>query len=280
MAVNKSRQVDILGVKVDRLSVKQSIAMIESHINSKSTRSLLVIKPYVNFLIRSRSDPEIRRLLNQADLSLADGISLQWAASFLYGNPHSKPTLVKVLRSIIFWLQNENWITQIIPERGAGVDATVRLLRTAQRNNWRVGIIGGHSSEIHNIKRNIKSRFPSLEPKVWNGYFQSGSSEEEKIIREVKKEHLELLFIARGFPLQEIFMFGHKSDRLALVQIAEGGTFDYDQLGGRIRRAPVIIRRVGLEWLWRALVQPQKLTNLITVPYFIWLIYRAAKKQK
>lgn len=278
---NKLPHIEILGVKVHTLTLKQSINIIEEHINNnKVNQSLLIVKPYVSFLVQAHRDHAIRRLLNQAGLSLADGISLQWAASFLYGEPHTKPSLLKILRSVLFWLQKKAWVTQIIPERGAGVDTTIKLLQTASRYHWRVGVISGRADETNRIESSLKARIKGLNVSVWQGYFDPGSEQEQKIIQKVKQENLDLLFIARGFPLQEKFMFDHTNDALAKVQIAEGGTFDYDQLGGKVRRAPKPLRRIGFEWLWRAFTQSSKITNLIIVPNFIWLIYRMAIKQK
>lgn len=272
--------VDIIGVRVDQLSVNGGLEQITIHLRD-GTSSICVIKPYVKFFVLASRDEALRRQLNSADLSLADGISVQWAASFLYGRPKPKPNLLNLSRSLLVWIHRPGWISQIIPERGAGVDATTKLLQRAELTGWRVGIVSGPAKQTEMIRQNVLTRFRDLDfLRVWPGFFEPGSPEEVEIISQIKQAKLDILLVGRGFPLQEEFITTHKNGALAKVLIAEGGTFDYDQLGGTVKRAPQTWRRIGLEWLWRALSQPQKFSNLLLVLKFINLVYRQAKKQK
>jgi N-acetylglucosaminyldiphosphoundecaprenol N-acetyl-beta-D-mannosaminyltransferase len=59
------------------------------------------------------------------------------------------------------------------------------------------------------------------------------------------------------------------------VLIGEGGTFDYKQFGGHRRKAPVIMQRLGLEWLWRLILEPRRLRRQWAIPRFIWRIWQS-----
>jgi N-acetylglucosaminyldiphosphoundecaprenol N-acetyl-beta-D-mannosaminyltransferase len=64
------------------------------------------------------------------------------------------------------------------------------------------------------------------------------------------------------------------------VVIGEGGSFDYNQLGGGIKRAPKWMRKSGLEWLWRLLIQPSRFRRQLAIPLFIKKVRRAKIAQK
>src|SRR6266576_1465432 len=81
-------KVKLLGVEVDAFTTRDAIDHICNRAKSPGG-SAYVIKPYVEFLDRADRDPELRKLLNGAELSLADGVALTWAAYYLFSGPHS-----------------------------------------------------------------------------------------------------------------------------------------------------------------------------------------------
>lgn len=275
----KDNCIDILGVQIDGLTPSQSIDVMADYIKKSRHKSMIVVKPYVEFMTRAYRDEKIRQILNQADLCLPDGISLQWAASFLYGQPSSQPTLFRFIKSLMVYIQRPAWRNQVISERGAGVDATKKLLARAEQEGWRVGLVGGKQANVVDRKNAIIKIFPKLELiQVWPGYFND--PEEKEIVEQIKSSRLDILFVARGFPLQEYFINSHQESGLAKVLIGEGGSFDYDQLGGELKRAPQAWRKIGLEWLWRLILQPKRIGRMLSIPRFTWLVYRQAKSKK
>lgn len=275
---NKYDKVNILGIECDLMTVRETFEYFENHLKSNN-KTIYVVKPYVEFMTAASGNHGLAHIINQADLCLADGVSLQWAASFLYGVPKTKKTIFSLIKSLLIDIQNKKWREQIIVERGAGVDVTRKLLALASDKKWRVGIITGKTDQTPVIAQALGQIFPRLNLiDVWPGYFNK--AEEENIIKEVAGLRLDILFVARGFPIQEKFIFQHKDAGLARIMIGEGGSFDYDQLGGNIKRAPVFMRRSGLEWLWRFMIQPRRITRMFAIPRFIWLVYLAAKRQK
>ena len=275
----KFKKVNILGVEIDCLRPDESVQYLADYLKSKQAGSIYVVKPYVEFMTRAYHDPAIKKILGSAELSLADGVSLQWAASFLYGQPRLKPNLWQLIKSLTVDLQRSDWREQIIKERGAGVDATTKLLQVAEKNKWRVGIITEKSDKTTAIKNNLKKIYPDLNlAQVWPGFF--GTKEESRIVQEAQSLNLDLLFVARGFPRQEKFISQYQGSNLARILIGEGGTFDYDTMGGPIKRAPQAMRQVGLEWLWRLFRQPQRIFRMLSIPRFIWLVFLSAKAQK
>lgn len=278
---------DILGVRVDAVDTAQSLAIIANWIKHPSKSSQVVIKPYVEFITAAGRDRKLQAILNSSDLSLADGISLQWAASYLYGKPETKPGLIKLLRSLLAWLQKPDWLGQILPERFAGISHTKPLLDAAQKTGWRVGVIGG--SDPGRIMQALQQRWPSLKlVGTWSGYTKTTQSSDYtnwqrdvefvSIVDEIRATQCDLLFVAMGFARQERFMEAMKHEGLGSVMIGEGGSFDYSEMGGSKKRAPEVWRKIGLEWLWRLILEPRRIKRQMAIPRFIWAIHTQARR--
>lgn len=268
-------KINILGVGFDDLTIDEANNKIVDYIKNNK-RSIYVVKPYVEFLVKANRDEQIKKQLNNADLVLADGVSIQWAASYLYGQPKTK--FLKLIRSLIFWLQDKSWRSQIIPEKMAGINQTIKLLDLANKNALKIGVIGGKSSP-QEIQLYLQNRFKNLSKvKCWSGYFNK--TDEAKIVDEIKKAKLDILFVAMGFPRQENFIVKNINSNIAKVSIGEGGSFDYDKLGGSIKRAPESMQRTGLEWLWRLGQQPSRVIRQLSIVKYVILVYKQAKSTK
>ncbi len=269
-----NNRIKILNVEIDPLTAEDANNKICNLVDLSSQKSSYVVKPYVEFMVAAHKDEEVANILNRADLVLPDGVSLQWAASYLYGRPQK--AFAKLIRSGLFWIRKPNWINQILPAKMAGVSQVYPLLKLCENNNFRIGVIGSHSSP-EDLKRNLSKRFPKLKHiYTWSGYFDP--NQEKVLVEDIKNVNLDILFVAMGFPRQEKFIYRNINKKIAKVLIGEGGTFDYDVLGGEIKKAPEWIQKIGLEWFWRLLRQPKRLFRQIAIPKFILLILNQSRK--
>ncbi len=268
---SKRSRIQILDLAFDPLNEAEVLSRIERAVQGRSVRkSMRYVKPYVAFFATARHDMAVRRAINDADLVIADGISVQWASAYLYAQ--RQHSLLSWMKSIVFGMQRSEWLAQVIPERGAGVDVTHRLLIHAAQRGWRIGVLGGPKEG--SVENQLKDRYPLLQiGGTWSGYFTD--KQEPSIVRSVKAAKLDILFVAMAHPKQELFMARHVDDGLAKVLIGEGGTFDFDQMGGEVKRAPTWLRKIGLEWLWRTLMRPTSFRKILTIPPFMWRVYLA-----
>lgn len=270
-------KIKILGVKINNLTKKELNHTIIRHASSAYSRPLVIFKPYVEFLSMASRNEQIRKLLNKSDINVADSVALQWAASYLYGKPTIHAGLIHTYFSVFVRLQNKKWLTQVIPERMAGINQTIPLLRLANNKKLRIAVIGG-PKDTNLTQESLKKRFPNIEVRVWSGYF--GISEEKNILKAVSVYAPDILFCALGFPKQEKFIINNKNKLNAKVIIGEGGSFDYDQLGGKIKRAPNWMQNAGLEWLWRLALQPKRIKRQMAIPVFISMVRKQKLAQK
>ena len=77
-------------------------------------------------------------------------------------------------------------------------------------------------------------------------------------------------FVGLGFPRQEYWLHEHLKETGCGAGVGIGGSFDV--VSGRIERAPAIVRRFGLEWLYRLFKEPHRWRRQLALPYFVWLV--------
>lgn len=269
-----SRRVQIDGIGFDPLTQAEVIEKVTHFLDKpRRAKAYRIVKPYVEFFEPARDDEAVGQALNQADLVVADSVAIQWASAWLI---EPRPTFARFVWSLAVGLRKPAWLSQVIPERGEGASATHLMLLAAAQHGWKVGILGG-PADIDATRESIMERYPLLQLEgVWSGYFES--SAEPDLVRTITRAKVDLLFVAMGFPRQELFMARHVSSRIARVMLGEGGTFDYDEMGGQHRRAPQWMRQSGLEWLWRLMLQPWRLGRQLAIPRFMWRIFLQSRR--
>jgi N-acetylglucosaminyldiphosphoundecaprenol N-acetyl-beta-D-mannosaminyltransferase len=279
---------NLLGVVVDALTIKEANTYIVTWAKDHSRPAIYVTKPYVEFLDRAATDQKTARLLNEAELCLPDGVALSWAATYLYGGRHTLARLVTTLASIILRPAS---LTEQFPERFAGANATWSLLEAADQAGLKVLLVGSpHKSDLATTSATITARLPNIKivghaPGEINGLsgpmlaaaLSSDTSDLSRLVAQIKSSGAELILIGMGFPLQELLMATLKHQLEYGVMVGEGGTFDYDSFGGHATRAPHAIQRLGLEWLWRLILDPTRWRRQLAVPRYISRIYHFGK---
>ncbi len=267
----------ILGVRIDVYKIEEINSLIVKYAKKETKKPLVVFKPYVEFLSLAGKNDDVKKLLNSSDINIADSTAIQWAASYLYGKPNIGSNIISTYFSLIFRLQSEKWRQQIVPQRMAGVDQTLPLLRLASKNNLKIGILGGPKDTLATQKE-LEKRFKNIKVSIWSGFYEESS--ESEMVNDIATKNLDVLFCAMGFPKQEKFIVKHQNKLNAKVLIGEGGSFDYDQLGGSIKRAPAWMRKLGLEWLWRLIIQPKRIRRQLAIPNFIKQVRKEKRSQK
>lgn len=264
---------NILGVEIDALTSQQSLDYIRE-LTTKDKPSF-VVKPYVEFLDKAAQDPRITSLLNSAELALADGVALNWAAYYLYGGGHGLGRLIKSLAQIII---SPVVITRILPSRTQGPTFTRDLLKYCQKHGLKVYLVGSPKRRsIASVATYISNKFPGL---AIVGIFHGNIDRTnywDKLTKDIKSKNPDIILIGTGFPKQEQMMHRLVGELKRGVMIGEGGSFDFRVLGGHISRAPKFISNIGLEWLWRLVREPNRGKRQLAIPRFILQVYQAGK---
>jgi N-acetylglucosaminyldiphosphoundecaprenol N-acetyl-beta-D-mannosaminyltransferase len=271
-----TKRYNILGVQVDALTNREAIDHIVRRATDTSRPSCYIVKPYVEFFDAVHRGKATAALLNNAELCLADSVAVQWAALYLYGGKHSLPRLISTLAHIM--LRNEE-MTKVLPERAAGISFTWPMLQVASEKKLKVYFIGHpKNTTIEQTARLTSQKIPGINIVGWfDGYEINSNFEGAE--EEIKEKKPDIILVGAGFPRQEQLMVRLTARVAHGVFIGEGGTFDYEQFGGKYRRAPVWMRRSGLEWLWRLILEPSRLPRQLAIPRFVWAIYSQGRRQ-
>ena len=235
---NSGNKVKILGVGIDSTSLDKVLKEISQRLTKR--QKTVVFTPNPEFLVFAWENPWFKKVLNSADILLPDGVGLLLAAKIL-GKP---------LRG-----------------RVAGADLVEELLKLADKKGWRVGIVGARRGVVTERRRQVeilRQKYPGAkivcleETPNW------------------EKEKWDIIFACQGMGEQERWIGKNLNKIPAGVFLGVGGSLDY--LTDFAPRAPLFIRKIGFEWLFRLLVQPWRWRRQLALLKFLWLVVKSLLK--
>ncbi|NLI76576.1 MAG: WecB/TagA/CpsF family glycosyltransferase [Candidatus Riflebacteria bacterium] len=241
-------QVRILGVAIDPVTPDRVPDRIAAWLAGPPAFHHVVTADSLAVL-RARRDPGFARLLEKASLTVPDGAGIVWAADFL-GSP--------------------------LPGRVPGVALVQDLSARAAREGWPVFFLGARPGVAQAAADTLAARFAGLRVAgVRHGYFPAGSAEEREVLDQVRQAGPSIVFVAMGVPRQEEFidLLREGEWHRPVVAIGVGGSFDV--LSGQVPRAPVLMQRFALEWLFRLWKEPSRLDRIARIPGFVIQVLRA-----
>ena len=165
--------------------------------------------------------------------------------------------------------------------RLSGVDVMAKLLEVASGYSLRCLLIGGKAKIAESIANCYKARFPTLKIAFTEGYKDINypvSEENEAIKRIVSLTRPHLVFVSFGSPAQELWIEKQKSLFKGCLVMGVGGAFS--MLSGALPRSPNWMRRAGLEWFFRLLIEPWRLRRQLKLVEFVSLVIKEKLKQK
>lgn len=271
-------KIDLLGVKVDKITTGEVLNKIEKYLHSSDQYYLVTPNP--EFLMTAQKDEEFKKILNYADLAVADGVGLLWAAKFL--SLPGKNWLRCLWQafycgvSLIFY---PKFCQSVLPGRISGVDLVQALNNRLQKTDYSVFLLGARSNIAQLASQKLKQNFPQI--KIVGSFGGVGEEKGDKITTAIiNKAQPDVILVAYGSPKQEKWIF-RNLDRLPTVKIAigVGGTFDF--ISGFKKRAPLKMRKIGLEWLWRLMMEPKRIKRIFkAVPQFTWTVIKHKMEDK
>lgn len=272
-------KIKLLGVEVDTPTIAEAVDHIIGLAPTlKGAR--YVVKPYVEFFDKELGDPAFRRALNQAYLCLPDGVSLKWAAHF---QAHTRHRFSDVVRTGVGLIVHPQKSTSVIKDHFGGSNFTWPLLEKAAAAGLSVYLVGspkGHS--ITKTAQILRGALPQLKiAGTQTGRDPTTGKYSDRLAQELEKDlkNLKPDIVLFGINFATyIPLMSQLTPRLSHgVLIGEGGTFDYQVFGGSKKKSPQFVQKAGLEWLWRLLLEPQRIRRQLAIPRFIWRVYRSSR---
>lgn len=195
----------------------------------------------------AQDEPEFKKILQNASLVTADGAGITWALRKKYG--------IKL-------------------SRVSGVDLVEKFCARSAKKKYRIFFLGASPGTSENAAENMMNRYPGCQiVGVHHGYFSP--EENQEIAKKIAETHPDFLFVALGMPRQEKFILETMAIHQVPVAIGVGGSFDV--LSGNVQRAPKIVQKMAMEWLWRLINNPSKIQKVKQLPRFAFMVLRSSR---
>ena len=234
----------LLGIPIDNLTMATAIETILEWLNNEGSRQICFVNAdCVNITYKNKAYLEV---LRKADLCLADGIGLKLAGKIL---------------------------NQEIAQNLCGTDMFPRLCQSISGTDLTLFLLGARPEAVEGVDKWIRENYPEVRVCGFqHGYFQP--EEEAGIIKRIKDSEAKLLLVAFGVPMQDIWIHEHLKETGVRVAMGVGGFFDF--YSGRIPRAPLWMREIGMEWLYRLIQEPGRMWKryLIGNVLFLWRVLK------
>ena len=230
-------RVTLLGVPIDRVSEAEAVDWVAAALLEGRPRTIVSVNP--ERIMHASRDREFAEVLRRADLSLADGAGVLWAARRL---------------------------RQPLPGRVAGVDFLKALAARGAREGWRFFFLGGEPGVAEAAGLALRTAYPGF---ILAGSFggSPAPADDEASVSAVRQSGAQLVFLAYGAAGEEGWLDRNLLRSGALVGMGVGGALDF--ISGRARRAPPFLREHGLEWAHRLSREPWRWRRMLALPAFV-----------
>ena len=227
---------DILGLKFDNVTMDEALRIGEGFLDAD--RAAIVVTPNAEIGYDASNDPNLRDLLNGADLMLPDGAGVVLAARL-----RKTPLKSKV----------------------AGIDFAANMLQIFARRGTRLYLLGSKPGVAEQAAEQMKRKAPGLVIcGTADGYFK----DEATVVAAINEAKAEAVFVCLGAPKQERFMFAHR-DELPTVRLMAGLGGSLDGFAGNVRRAPDWMIKCQLEWFYRLCREPKRIGRMMRLPKYV-----------
>jgi len=235
--------VHILNVPIHAISTAEALVQVREFMDDAHVHQIATANP--EFVMTAQKDESFLRVLEEADLVLADGVGLLLAG---------------------------RWLKQPFPERVAGSDIVYLLAEMAAQENWRLFLLGAAPGVAEEAAILLEKRYPGL---LISGTYAGSPepAENDFIVQQVNESQTDMLFVAYGAPRQDKWIARNKHT-LNTVKVAVGIGGSLDFITGRSVRAPRWIQRLGLEWLHRLFQEPWRWRRMLALPSFLVAVLR------
>jgi N-acetylglucosaminyldiphosphoundecaprenol N-acetyl-beta-D-mannosaminyltransferase len=243
-------RIHVGGVPVDDLTMDETLSLVDSFVASGKPHRHVAIN--VSKVVQASRSLQLKQIIAESDVLTADGLPIVWASRLL-GTP--------------------------LRERVTGVDLMQRLIAHSAVRGYRLYFLGANQLVVAEVVRRAANEHPGVEIAGWrDGYWQA--DEEATVVRGVAATRPDIVFVAMGSPRKEEFLARWKEDLEASFAMGVGGSFDV--YAGYVRRAPRLMQRFGLEWLFRVSQEPRRLVRRYAsdAPRFAAIVLREFTRSK
>lgn len=246
--------------EIENVSFNEALEYLSKKAEKRKGKTFVVtINPEI--IMFAVNDLEYERVLKSANLALTDGVGVLWAGKMFGKN---------------------------FKGRVHGVDLVESLCREVSEKPITVGFLGGYGNVAQKASERLVKKYPGLRVVFASSEYsddtqrtglsdaQSIRNSEDPNLRHTDSPSFlsfpktDILFVAFGSPKQEKWIYENLPKIDVKVAIGVGGAFDF--ISGKVRRAPVWVRSLGLEWLFRLIIQPWRIKRQFALVRFVFKV--------
>ena len=238
-------RITILNTTIDNLTMDQTLGLIGKKISQNAHVHHAVVN--ASKIVEMQSDSQLRQSVNSSDLINADGQAVVWASKLL---------------------------GEGLEERVTGIDLMTNLVKLAFEKNYKIFFLGAQEKVLLELVNIYSSKYSKdIIAGFRNGYFKK--EEEKDIAKQIASSGANILFVAISSPTKENFLYTHR-ELLSEVNFIMGVGGSFDVIAGKVKRAPLWLQTIGMEWLYRLYQEPKRMWRryLIGNSRFILLVLR------
>jgi N-acetylglucosaminyldiphosphoundecaprenol N-acetyl-beta-D-mannosaminyltransferase len=220
---------NIFGLKINNVCMDEAVNWVMASSNEVDAKQNCKVGCFVNVnsVNLAQKFPQLKTHLNKADYCFADGSGMRLAAKK------------------IGMQQKENI---------NGTDMLPYLCKAASASGASVYLLGAKPGVANATSRNLRQEYPNLRiAGSEHGYFEAHNT--HKVVEKINHSQADILLLAMGSPVQEKWLIEHAHLLNCRTALAVGGLFDF--YSGSISRAPLWMRELGMEWIWRLIQEPK-----------------------
>ena len=234
----ETKTAKVLGIDVCLLSLDECVGRLSEYLKDKKGAQVVTINP--EMFDTAKKNEEFKNIVSTAEFVVPDGVGVKLALKLKGIN---QPTI-------------------------PGVELSEVLIDYCAKNGLNIALIGTKEDILQDAVSNLGKKYENLKISYSrNGFFTS--EEENGIISELSQSSPSLVLIALGSPKQELFIKKCREQLKESVFIGVGGSFDV--WANRVERAPLIFRKLWLEWLYRTIKEPKRFKRIFpTLPFFLF----------
>ncbi len=231
MDTTTARRASLLGIPVDPITMNDAVTRFRDLV--KTGGPAVAFSLNVDIWMKLRRDRVLRDIYEKAELVLVDGTPMVWAAHLL---------------------------RVPLPGRVSGSDLLPRFCEIAAKEGYRIFFLGALPGVAARAKSALEAQYPGLcvvgtySPPL---HFERDPLEDSKTVEIVKSAAPDVLFVGFGCPRQELWLSRHVGNLGVPISMGVGSAIDF--ASGRLRRAPLVVQRLGFEWVYRLIQEPRRL---------------------
>jgi N-acetylglucosaminyldiphosphoundecaprenol N-acetyl-beta-D-mannosaminyltransferase len=246
-----NNKINFLNIPIDAITMRETLERVENAIVANKQIHHTVVN--AGKVVLMQTDKELEKSVLEADIINADGQAIVWAA---------------------------NLLGKKLPERVSGIDLMEELVKHSFEKGYKCFFFGATEEVVTELVDIYKKQYSDdIIAGYKNGYFEK--EDEEKIAKQIAESGANMLFVAITSPKKEIFLNTYKK-QLQNVNFIMGVGGSFDVIAGKVKRAPLWMQNVGLEWFFRLMQEPLRMWKryLIGNTKFLVLVLRAFFRKK